>query len=293
MGIAVVIPVRNRERLVEPTLESLAAQTRRPDRIILVDTGSTDSTLQTLRRFAEGKPHVRVVSEPRPGAAEARNCGLDAVREDYVMFFDSDDLMPPRHIEEVMAELQRNDFPDIGAFGMVRRGLDGSTVHKPFRGGDLMYQHLFHCILSTQCYVVRTEFIRRAGRWPEMTPVWDDFILGVRLLCRNPRLCELKLSEPVKIIAQTDSITGLDFSSKAGLWEQALDSVARELRSGHAEKYLPLVDCRRAILAGEYRREGHPDLAKNLTPTLKSRLIARYVALGGRGVATLFPLLPF
>ncbi|MDE6262122.1 MAG: glycosyltransferase family 2 protein, partial [Muribaculaceae bacterium] len=60
MGIAVVIPVRNRERLVEPTLESLAAQTRRPDRIILVDNGSTDSTLQTLRRFAEGKPHVMV-----------------------------------------------------------------------------------------------------------------------------------------------------------------------------------------------------------------------------------------
>lgn len=292
MGIAIVIPVRNRAGLVSSTLESVAGQTRQPEQIILVDNGSTDGTLQTLREFAAGKPHVSVISEPRPGAAEARNCGLAAVREDYVLFFDSDDLMPRRHVEEVMAELERTGRPDIGAFGMIRRNLDGTTVSKPFRGGDLMFQHLFHCILSTQRYVVSTEFIRRAGGWPEQTPVWDDYILGARLLCRNPRLCGLELSEPVEIIAQADSITGQNFSSKAGKWERALDSVERELKEGGKEEYLPMVDWRRAILAGEYRREGHPALAKGLTPTLKMRLVARYVAAGGRGVASLFRLLP-
>lgn len=288
MGIAVVVPVRNRAELVRPTLDSIVGQTRRPDQLILVDNGSTDSTLETLREFASVLPNVVVLTETRHGAAEARNCGLKAVREEYVLFFDSDDLMPRRHIDDVMTELERTGRPDIGAFGMIRRNLDGSTVSKPFRGGDLMYQHLFHCILSTQRYVVRTEFLRAAGGWPESAPVWDDYILGVRLLGRSPLLSELTLSEPVEIIAQAESITGQNFSSKAGLWEQALDLVTRELKASGKESYLPIVDYRRAILAGEYRREGRKDLAGPLTGSLKMRLIAFYVGLGGRGVSELY-----
>lgn len=291
MGIAVVIPVRNRAGLVRLTLDSVAAQTCPPDRIILVDNGSTDDTLQTLREFASGRPNVIVLSEPRPGAAEARNRGLEAVTEDYVLFFDSDDLMPPRHIEEVTAELKRNDWPDIGAFGMIRRNLDGTTVRKPFRGGDLMVNQLFHSFLSTQCYAVRTEFLRSAGGWPESTPVWDDFILGVHLLGFTPRVCGLNLSAPVEIIGQADSITGLNFSSKAGLWEHALDSVEQALKSAGKEKYLPIVNYRRAILAGEYRREGRKDLAAPLIRNLKMRLIAFYVGLGGRGVSYIYRFL--
>ena len=291
MGIAVVIPVRNRAELVRPTLESIANQTRLPDQLILVDNASTDSTLETLREFASAHPNVTVVSEPRPGAAEARNRGLEAVTEDYVLFFDSDDLMPKRHLEEVASELERNNWPDIGAFGMVRRNLDGTTVRKPFRGGDLMLQHLFHCILSTQRYVVRTDFLRAAGGWSGLEPVWDDLILGVRLLGRNPRVCGLTLSEPVEIIAQAESITGQNFSSKAGKWERALDSIAKELTRSGMEAYLPAVDYRRAILAGEYLREGRKDLAAPLLRNLKMRLIARYVGLGGRGVSAIYRIL--
>ncbi len=291
MGVAVVIPVRNRAEVIRPTLQSLAAQTRRPEQIILVDNGSTDSTLQTLREFAEGRDNVLILSEPRPGAAEARNCGLAAVKEDYVMFFDSDDLMPPRHVEDILSELERNDWPDIGAFGMIRRNLDGTTISKPFRGGDLIEQHLFHSILCTICHVVKTEFLRGIGGWPENAPVWDDFLLGIKLLCANPRVCELRLSQPVEIIAQVNSITGVEFASRAGEWEKVLSRIADELTVNHKGKYLEIVNYRRAILAGNYLREGRKDLYKGLAKTLKMRLIARYVAAGGRGVQFLYRII--
>lgn len=291
MGIAVVIPVRNRAEVVRPTLQSLAAQTRQPEQIILVDNGSTDSSLRTLQEFAEGRDNVQVLSEPRPGAAEARNCGLAAVKEDYVMFFDSDDLMPPHHVEDILSELERNNWPDIGAFGMIRRNLDGSTVSKPFRGGDLMEQHLFHSILCTICHVVKTEFIRGIGGWPENTPVWDDYLLGVKLLCADPRVCELRLSQPVEVIAQADSITGLEFSSRSGEWEKVLSKVAQELLFCDKYNYYPIINYRRAILAGNYLREGHKDLYKYWVKDMKSRLIARYVAAGGRGVHYIYKII--
>lgn len=291
MGIAVVIPVRNRAEIVRRTLGSLAAQTRSPEQIILVDNGSTDSTLDTLNDFAARHPNVTVLSEPRPGAPEARNRGLAEVREEYVMFFDSDDVMPRRHVEQVCDELERLGRPDVGAFGMVREGIDGTLVAKSFRGGDLMFQQLFHSILSTQRFVVKTEFLRAAGGWIEQTPVWNDYLLGVRLLCHNPKVCELTLDEPVRIIAQHESITGTAFSPKAGKWEAVLDRVAQELRAGGMERYIPLLDFRRVILAGEYLREGRPDLAAPLTPTLRRRLLARYVAAGGRGISLLARIL--
>lgn len=283
--ISVVIPVRNRAAIVGRTLDSLAAQTRAPEQIVLVDNGSTDGTLQVLRRWADGRANVTVLSEPRPGAAEARNCGLDAATEEYVMFFDSDDTMPPRHVEEVCRELERLGRPDIGAFGMERVGLDGSVTRKEFKGGDPLFNQIFHSTLSTQRYVVRAEFIRAAGGWVEQTPVWDDFLLGIVLLSRNPRIEELKLTAPVRIFAQEDSITGTDFTSKAGKWEALLDRCSDALRQAGLGRYEPFINYRRAILAGEYLREGHSELAAALTPTPLMRLVARYTAAGGRGVS--------
>lgn len=289
--ISIVIPVRNREDLVKRTLDSVAAQTRVPDQIILVDNGSTDGTLAVLQEFASGRDNVLVLSEPRPGAAEARNRGLAAVTEKYVMFFDSDDIMPERHVEQVCRELERLGRPDIGAFGMECIELDGSYLRKNFRGGDLMFQHIFHSFLATLRYVVRTQFIRDAGGWPEQAPVWDDYLLGVRLLCRRPRVEELTLDEPVRVMAQAESITGTGFAPKAGKWEATLDRCEAELRAASLEKYIPYINYRRAILAGEYRREGHPELAAGLVSGSKMRLIERYVAAGGRGVAYIARLL--
>ena len=170
---------------------------------------------------------------------------------------------------------------------MERKNLDGTLGSRRFRGGDLLYQHIFHAILSTQRYVVRAEFLRQAGGWRENAPVWNDYLLGIALLCRSPRVERLLLDRPVRVIAREESITGTGFSPKAGHWEAILDRCSDELRSAGFDRYLPLIDCRRAILAGEYMREGHPELVGNLTPRRWQRLIARYVALGGRGVALL------
>lgn len=276
--ISIVIPVRNRADLVGRTLDSIAAQTLAPDAVILVDNGSTDGTADVLHRF----PGAIVLEEPRPGAAIARNTGLARVESPYVLFFDSDDVMPPRHIEEVTAGLRSAGLPDIGAFNMELVGLDGSRSPKPFRRGDPMKMQIFHSIISTQRCVIKTDLARRAGGWNESLPGWNDLEFGVRLLASGANVSHLAISEPIVAYAQAESITGTDFHSKAGQWERALDACTEAVRD---TKYARMIDYRRAILAGHYRREGYPELARGLTDGLWMRLIARYVAAGGRGVA--------
>ncbi len=283
--ISVVIPVRNRAGLVKRTLDSIDAQTLKPDAIILVDNGSTDSTAEVLRSWAAGRPEVKVISEPAPGAPAARNAGLALVETPYVMFFDSDDEMPPGHIQEVTAALQGAGLPDILEFPSEFIKADGRRKTSPLRTGDSLKNQIFHSTLATQRYCAKTDLVRRVGAWDTELPAWNDLELGVRLLAAKPRLVQTRLSQPVRIHLHSDSITGADFSSKAGQWELALDHCERDLDA--LPRYKAFINYRRAILAGKYMSEGHPELARGLVSGRWMKLIAAYVARGGRGVAQL------
>jgi glycosyltransferase involved in cell wall biosynthesis len=284
--LSVVIPVWNRAKLVQRTLRSLECQTAAPDRIFLVDNNSTDNSLQVLEQWAAKRPKVAtVLSCTTPGASAARNCGLAEVTTDYVMFFDSDDAMPPLQVEEVIAGLTANNLPDLLTFDAEMHNLNGTVTPKRRRRGNLMRNHIVHSELATQRYAVRTDFIRAIGAWDESTRQWDDLELGVRLLANSPRVAHVKLSSPVVIYSQEESQTGTGFTSCAGRWEQVLDLCENTLRSHGLNSAARYIKYRRAILAGFYIREGHPELVRNLTPTPFMRLIAQFVAHGGRGVA--------
>ena len=77
--VTIVIPVYNRAHTIARTLRSIDAQTLRPARVILVDNNSSDSSVDAMRAWADGKDYVTLLSQPRPGACAARNRGLDHV----------------------------------------------------------------------------------------------------------------------------------------------------------------------------------------------------------------------
>lgn len=89
---SVIIPTYNRESLVGPTLDSVAAQDLDDYEVIAVDDGSTDGTIDVVR----GHPlEVRVVEQDHKGCAAARNRGAAEARGEYLAFLDSDDLWFP------------------------------------------------------------------------------------------------------------------------------------------------------------------------------------------------------
>ncbi|NBC37921.1 glycosyltransferase [Novosphingobium sp. FSY-8] len=91
-SLSVIIPSRDRAGMVAAAIDSLLAQTRRPDRIIVVDDGSVDGTGDVLARYA-GVIHVEHTQGIGP--AGARNRGLAVCDSDLVGFCDSDDVLLP------------------------------------------------------------------------------------------------------------------------------------------------------------------------------------------------------
>jgi glycosyltransferase involved in cell wall biosynthesis len=95
MRISVIIPTYNRAALIGETLDSILAQTRPADEIIVVDDGSTDDTPAVI---AARYPMVRLIRIANSGDMVGRNVGLRAATSDLVAFCDSDDLWRPDHL---------------------------------------------------------------------------------------------------------------------------------------------------------------------------------------------------
>lgn len=287
--MTIVVPVRNREQLVVRCLDSLSAQTWRPLHVIVVDNASTDNTRQVVEKwFAEHSTsdfETSLEIEPCPGACKARQRGLDIVTTPYVMFFDSDDVMRPRTVEYAMKAFKANAHADLIAWPVEIHFCDGKTrLTKSIGKGvkQIMERHLIHSVLRTQGYAVKTEFLRRVGGWKGSLPAWNDWELGVRLLALNPNIVALK-TPGADVFHQKESITGERFSDKAGVWEQSLMAVARDLtecKETSMRGFLPLVAYRCAVLAAHYKKEGDPRTGERLMKNLlyvmkKNRATAR------------------
>lgn len=301
LKISVVIPVRNRCRLICRCLDSVKAQSLVPERVIVVDNGSTDGTRTAVEEWIrtnsqEGFP-VSVCDEPSPGAARARNRGLQLVDTDFVIFFDSDDMMHPDMVKEVMTALKKDPHADVVHWRSRLIGEDGKMTYRKFNDSDYWRFHIYHAILSTQCFAVRTEYFKKIGQWDENLPAWNDWEVGVRLLLGNPVLLPIN-KVLADIYPQKESITGTDFHSKTGEWERAIDAAEKDVMdSGRkdADWICDLINYRRAILGAHYKKEGHPELAapllrmalshKTVTPLRRVllRILYHYTAWGGRG----------
>ena len=267
--MTVVVPVYNRAHLVERSLDSIYAQTYRPIALIVVDNGSSDSTLPVVRDWAgrheEDGFSVRILSDARRGAAYARQTGLEHTQTGNVMFFDSDDVLRPGAVADVMAEWDLHPDCDIVAWPVtVQHPHSPVTTHAIT--GNLLERHLVHTLFRTQGYAVKTSWIRECGGWKGEFPVWNDLETGLRLMLRKPEV--LPLREPLAdVYPQKESITGTDYSSKAGQWENTLDGMDRAISLGSHKssgRLHHIVSYRRAILAAVYAKEGHPDLARPL-----------------------------
>ena len=74
--IAAVIPLHNKERFVARALESVLAQTRPVDEIIVVDDASTDGSLDKVNAFSDSRLKLLHRTDPGPGGYAARNLAI-------------------------------------------------------------------------------------------------------------------------------------------------------------------------------------------------------------------------
>jgi hypothetical protein len=104
--VDVVVPAWNGGRLLERCLDSLAAQSWRPTRVVVVDNGSTDGSLQELRRRAANGSIVLLEVGFNSGFSAAVNRGIEASDGEYVALLNQDAIADPDWIERLVTALE-------------------------------------------------------------------------------------------------------------------------------------------------------------------------------------------
>ena len=98
--ISIIIPVYNAEKYLEECIESVLCQSIWNYEIICVDDGSTDKSREILRKYQNMDDRIVIVEQKNQYAGVARNNGLKLAKGQYVLFLDSDDILPSNALEQ-------------------------------------------------------------------------------------------------------------------------------------------------------------------------------------------------
>jgi len=107
-SVSVVIPAYNMGPSIARAVDSVLAQSRPADEIIVVDDGSIDDTAAVLKSYGS---QIRPIHQENAGACAARNRGIQAASSDWIAFLDGDDEWIPQKLEMQIEHLRRN--PDL------------------------------------------------------------------------------------------------------------------------------------------------------------------------------------
>lgn len=206
MTISAIIPTYNRASLVTRAIDSVLAQTRAVDEIIVVDDGSTDDTRAAIARYGT---RVRYVYQKNAGLAASRNTGVRESRCEWVAFLDDDDEWVPEKIEKEANALAARPGSVLCYAQALRLFPDGysecfvpAPVHRLEK--DVLLGNPF-----TACSVlVRKDFFDLAGGFNPALRCAEDWEFAARMIALRQKF--VAIDEPLVIVHETPNSMSKD-----------------------------------------------------------------------------------
>jgi glycosyltransferase involved in cell wall biosynthesis len=131
--ISVITPVYNGRRFMEFCIQNVIEQHCPEAEHVIVDGGSTDGTVEIIKKYAEKYPHIRWVSEKDKGQSDAMNKGIAMTKGDILSFLNVDDFYEPGALNRAIAVLALLPEPSLLVGNCNMWGDDGKIqgVNKP------------------------------------------------------------------------------------------------------------------------------------------------------------------
>ena len=191
ISVTVVIPAYNAQETLACALDSVLAQTRSADEIIVVDDASSDGTAAVAESY--GRHGITVVHLPeRRGAAAARNAGIRAAKGNWIAFLDADDEWLPIKLEKQVAAITTNPAASFIFCASEEFSPEGRSWGDTFRGGPVTsgsnaWKALLACnFVATPTVVAPRNLLLQLGGFDEKLAVAEDQDMWIRLALAGP-----------------------------------------------------------------------------------------------------------
>ncbi len=196
MSVSVLIATFNSAATIKWTLESVFRQTIRPDEVIVLDDGSTDTTLKIVNSYG---PQITLIGGSHRGVAAARNTLCLNATGEFAAFLDSDDVWHPNYLEHQLRVLKEYpnaiaaftghvNFEGLGTFewkdGIPEQSsrtecIGSLEFHKRYNSETGTFGSMSYCMIPTRV-------LRECGPEPFQTDGADDFYFFNRALLKGP-----------------------------------------------------------------------------------------------------------
>lgn len=184
--VSVIIPTFNRASMVLEAAQSVCQQTFQDFELIIIDDGSTDGTVEELKKIA--RPfHYRF--QENQGVSKARNQGIQVARGKWIAFLDSDDLWRPQKLETQMRFFSEHPEARICQTEeiWIRNGRRVNPQKKHQKvSGPIFAPSLVLCLVSPSAVMIQKKLFDQVGFFDETLPACEDYDLWLRIASELP-----------------------------------------------------------------------------------------------------------
>lgn len=187
-AVSVIMPVYNSATTVARSLDSFISQTFADWELIAVNDGSTDASLEVLKRYASRDSRIIVLDKANGGVASARQAGMDKVAGTYFIHADSDDWVEPDMLEGMlgMAKRESADIVIADYFVECRNGKVERIRQKPgsLEAGDVLYSIYAKDIFGGLCHklILKSVYDNAHASFIDGVDYCEDVLLLTQIL---------------------------------------------------------------------------------------------------------------
>lgn len=199
--LSVIIPNYNKGIFLSQCIQSVLNQTLCPDEIIVVDDGSTDTSVQIISAFCQQYSVIKpIYLKSNLGVSHARNTGLKSARSEYVTFLDSDDFYGNENkLKNEMKLINKYRDRDIIAYSKLQFASSEGAVlpqmekaDKYYLCGDIWEKMLlgnFEMLAIARDYCVKKSIVEELGGYNEARNLYEDLELLIKLAEKHAFYC--------------------------------------------------------------------------------------------------------
>lgn len=217
-SISVIIPVFNGDKTIKDTIRSVLNQTFPHFELLIINDGSTDSTLDIIKTIDD--PRLKILSYPNAGLAASRNRGITQSKGDYISFIDADDLWTEDKLQSQWELLKKNpkagvayswtNFIDESGNSIKRKtplSLEGNVVKELF---------LVNFIENGSNVLIRKSALDQVGGFDESLTNSHDWDMWLRLALHYEFVCVRSPQVLYRVYptSMSGNISGLEKSSQ-------------------------------------------------------------------------------
>ena len=197
--LSIVIPLYNKERNIERTIDSVLRQTVADWTLYVVNDGSTDSGPAIVEAMEDHR--IKLIHQENAGVSAARNTGIEAAGEGLVAFLDADDFWDPPMLEEMRA--LREQFPEAGMYATGYRRINehgkGYSISVDPSGGerqlvpDYIRRSAYGNFVHTSSVMLTYEALNAIGGFPVGEKFGEDLCVWAKASMSWPLACSARI----------------------------------------------------------------------------------------------------